>query len=752
MTTFYLRPRNKGILWGQFLNSLLILFLLIPFSLSAQVSWSAIDDTNGLPTNDVRGVAADGMNIYVATAAGLAISTDGGASFATKTTADGLGSDNTNDVFLDGSDIYVATSLGLSVSTDGGNSFTNFTPGTFPFANNMSDVFVEGGTIYLTSFARFFFSTDGGATFEERTSADGLGADFYRGVAASGSTVYVAADGGLSISTDGGDTFINKTSADGLANTGVDGIAIDGGTVYTASEGFAPVGGLSITDDMGASFTVIQQATSFAGPGPFDGLRANSVNNVDVDGSTIIVGTSGSSVSISYDGGTSFFHYDFNDGIIGITRDSYIDGNTFYVATNQGLAVGVDGNTAMDTDGDGVNDDVDNCPAIANADQTDTDSDGDGDACDEDDDNDGVNDADDAFPLDATESSDNDEDGIGDNADTDDDNDGVDDADDAFPLDPAESSDNDEDGIGDNADTDDDNDGQSDADEAACGSDPLDAASTSADNDSDGSPDCVDLDDDNDGVNDDVDNCPVNANADQADADGNGIGDACDTPAPSDGVLNFSLINTVTNMPVAGFDPIPEGANIDLSTFGNTPADFNIRANTMGTNIDQVILDLSRSGRTFRRIENNAPYALFGNSGNNYFNPDFRFLFFVLRTNGVFSLSATPRDSRGNVAGNVALLNFTLSVGNNQLRVFSEEKTLNVYPNPSNGQVVLNGDLAIEGKATLRILNAMGQEVYAEEVSANFMQRVDLSSMAKGLYIVKLESGEASLQRKLIIE
>ena len=44
----------------------------------------------------------------------------------------------------------------------------------------------------------------------------------------------------------------------------------------------------------------------------------------------------------------------------------------------------------VDTDGDGVDDARDNCPTVANGDQTDTDNDGIGDACDKDIDNDGV--------------------------------------------------------------------------------------------------------------------------------------------------------------------------------------------------------------------------------------------------------------------------------------------------------------------------------------------------------------------------
>ncbi|HEY5838013.1 MAG TPA: DNA/RNA non-specific endonuclease, partial [Pyrinomonadaceae bacterium] len=105
---------------------------------------------------------------------------------------------------------------------------------------------------------------------------------------------------------------------------------------------------------------------------------------------------------------------------------------------------------------------------------------------------------------------------------------------------------NDGDAQGDACDADDDNDGTLDTDEAACGSDPLNGASTCEvcdgidndlnegvdegfpNNDNDGLADCVDPDDDNDGVPDGDDNCPFVANADQADADQDGIGNVCD--------------------------------------------------------------------------------------------------------------------------------------------------------------------------------------------------------------------------------
>ena len=157
-------------------------------------------------------------------------------------------------------------------------------------------------------------------------------------------------------------------------------------------------------------------------------------------------------------------------------------------------------NSLAGSDEDGVPDDTDNCPSIANADQLDTDSDGVGNECDDDDDGDGVADSADAFPLDATEHLDTDADGVGDNSD-------------AFPSDARESIDNDEDQVGDNADNcpnlsnadqlntdgdiegdvcdlDDDNDGFSDEEELAAGTDSLGAKSC---------PGCFNWDIDDDG-------------------------------------------------------------------------------------------------------------------------------------------------------------------------------------------------------------------------------------------------------------
>ena len=249
------------------------------------------------------------------------------------------------------------------------------------------------------------------------------------------------------------------------------------------------------------------------------------------------------------------------------------------VAAMLGLAAcgssGSDGPPPVDTDGDGIPD-----------------------ATDTDDDNDGVSDANDAFPLDATESSDFDGDGVGDNADTDDDNDGVEDANDAFPFDPTETADSDGDGtgdnadafpndasetsdfdgdgVGDNADTDDDNDGVEDGNDAF----PFDP-SESTDTDGDGVGDNADTDDDGDGVDDANDAFPLDP-TETTDTDGDGTGDNADTDDDNDGTPDddddFPLDPTRTK-PIEPLFPRVNGQFV----LPNTPA-----ANQMNWVIEQL--------------------------------------------------------------------------------------------------------------------------------------------------------------------
>ncbi len=188
-----------------------------------------------------------------------------------------------------------------------------------------------------------------------------------------------------------------------------------------------------------------------------------------------------------------------------------------------------DDTPSLDTDEDGIADVVDNCPEIANANQTDTDGDGIGDTCD-DDDSDGVFNLEDNCLSDAnSDQLDTDGDGIGDVCDDDDDNDTILDSDDNCPLvmntDQTDSNNN---GIGD-----------------------------------------VCEDSDGDGILDADDNCIDIANPDQEDSDNDGAGDACDA--------TFSFITEPCSGGLAGVYPCNDYdllLHIPLSVFeGNSGND-----------------------------------------------------------------------------------------------------------------------------------------------------------------------------------
>jgi len=104
----------------------------------------------------------------------------------------------------------------------------------------------------------------------------------------------------------------------------------------------------------------------------------------------------------------------------------------------------------LDSDGDSVDDNEDNCPGIANQDQENVDGDAFGDACDSDIDGDAVANESDNCPLGANaDQADQDSDGLGDICDPDLDGDGIDNGDDNCPVivNP-DQSDADRDGVG----------------------------------------------------------------------------------------------------------------------------------------------------------------------------------------------------------------------------------------------------------------------------------------------------------------
>jgi hypothetical protein len=116
-------------------------------------------------------------------------------------------------------------------------------------------------------------------------------------------------------------------------------------------------------------------------------------------------------------------------------------------------------------------------------------------------------------------------------------------------------------------------------------------------------------------------------------------------------LINASVTGIIDGSPVAGFDPIAEGAAINLAVVGSA---LSIRANTVPALVGSVGFALDA---TYTHTENTAPYFLCSDDGKG----DITSCASVL-TVGKHSLSATPFSGAGLTgdAGAPILLDFTI--------------------------------------------------------------------------------------------
>lgn len=291
-------------------------------------------------SNIVNDVVVSGSNIYLATNNGLSISTDSGATFATKTTTDGLGSNLINGVYLYSGNIYVATSQGVSYSTDSGVSFTNRTTADGLGSDNVQGIAANASGIFAATDSGVAVSTDAGLSFTNRTTGDGLGSDDVSDIFIEpGGVIFACTNNGLSISSNGGTSFSNKTTIDGLPSNIVQGAS----TYYGSNLWVATTGGLSYSSDGGATFSATRTIS--------DGLGSNNVRDVffNEGGAGQIFAATSSGLSVSTDGGTSFTNQTTVSGLgnNSTTSTFFASGTTLYVGTFGGISYSSNGGTSF---------------------------------------------------------------------------------------------------------------------------------------------------------------------------------------------------------------------------------------------------------------------------------------------------------------------------------------------------------------------------------------------------------------------
>lgn len=271
--------------------------------------------------------------------------------------------------------------------------------------------------------------------------------------------------GFVDVTTDGnGDASFSPTLAAPVASTdrisATATVILDTG--YGASSEFSGCVGVTTTPTVSIGDRVYRDANrNGTQDGAENGITGVALSLLDNGGSVIGTTTTGSNGAYGFDVTAS------GDYTVRVEADNFVAGGPLagmvsttggeeQTATVQSSNVTtVDFGYSLDSDGDGIDDLLDNCPAVPNADQADADQDGRGDVCEDDRDGDGVVDDDDNCPdTPNTDQADTDGDGIGDACepvvDNDRDGDGVlDDEDNCTDVANADQADADGDGIGD---------------------------------------------------------------------------------------------------------------------------------------------------------------------------------------------------------------------------------------------------------------------------------------------------------------
>ncbi|MEW5876424.1 MAG: FG-GAP repeat protein [Candidatus Zixiibacteriota bacterium] len=187
------------------------------------------------------------------------------------------------------------------------------------------------------------------------------------------------------------------------------GLAIDGDRIALGCTGeealdLGAVGAVHIFERVGREWT--ETATLTNEPPSIGSVFGYQLA---LDGDILVVGTlleswdSGAAVFRRIDGAWTFHRWITKDGGFGqsgppvaVSGASVVMGDSHADPEVVGAAYVWDLEDLPDEDGDGIEDDLDNCPCVANSDQIDFDRDGAGDLCDDDGDGDGISNATDA--------------------------------------------------------------------------------------------------------------------------------------------------------------------------------------------------------------------------------------------------------------------------------------------------------------------------------------------------------------------
>ncbi len=102
-----------------------------------------------------------------------------------------------------------------------------------------------------------------------------------------------------------------------------------------------------------------------------------------------------------------------------------------------------------------------------------------------------------------------------------------------------------------------------------------------------------------------------------------------------------------------------------------------------------------------------------------------------------------------------AIWSFTTADGFSGINNVDVENNIALYPNPCKGKLILQIQYANTADAKLKVMDILGQSVFEKEMSISSginKEEINLSSLKEGIYLIRLQEGNKTYTRKLVID
>ena len=89
--------------------------------------------------------------------------------------------------------------------------------------------------------------------------------------------------------------------------------------------------------------------------------------------------------------------------------------------------------------------------------------------------------------------------------------------------------------------------------------------------------------------------------------------------------------------------------------------------------------------------------------------------------------------------------------GSNSIETNNLEEDLDIYPNPSNGEINIQFNFSKRNISNITIINSFGQKVFSEDIDNNTKSsKVDVSKWSKGMYFIMVTSSDSKIITKKV--